>query len=82
MTVSNNDEAIAAAIEGFGITRVLSYMVAQHVSAGRLVEVLREHESAVLPVHVMQHEGRHAAQKVRAFLDMAIKELRGGAVLG
>jgi DNA-binding transcriptional LysR family regulator len=77
LTVATNDEAIIAALDGFGITRVLSYMVAQELSAGRLIEVLRDDETAVLPVHVMQHEGRHAARKVRAFLDMAIQELRG-----
>ncbi|ASU36917.1 LysR family transcriptional regulator [Herbaspirillum sp. meg3] len=77
MTVLSNDEAIIAALDGFGITRVLSYMVAPHLSDGRLVEVLREHETPTLPVHVVQHEGRHAARKVRAFLDLAVGELRG-----
>jgi hypothetical protein len=26
----------------------------------------------------MHHEGRHDARKVRAFLDIAVNELRGG----
>lgn len=78
LTVFSNDEAIIAALDGLGITRVLSYMVAPHLSDGRLVEVLGDHEAEMLPVHVMQHEGRHAARKVRAFLDIAISELRGG----
>jgi len=77
MTVMSNDEAIIAALDGFGITRVLSYMVAAPLSDGRLVEVLREHETPTLPVHVVHHEGRHAARKVRAFLDLAVAELRG-----
>jgi DNA-binding transcriptional LysR family regulator len=81
LTVMSNDEAIIAALNGFGITRVLSYMIAPHLSEGSLVEILGEHEDAVLPVHVMHHEGRHAARKVRAFLDMAVKELRGGAAV-
>jgi hypothetical protein len=42
---------------------------------------LREHETTTLPIHVMQHEGRHAARKVLAFLDMAIQEARGGIAL-
>jgi DNA-binding transcriptional LysR family regulator len=79
LSVMSNDEAIIAALDGFGITRVLSYMVAPYLSDGSLIEVLRDHETTILPVHVMQHEGRHAARKVRAFLDMAIKELRGGS---
>jgi DNA-binding transcriptional LysR family regulator len=76
LTVATNDEAISAALDGFGITRVLSYMVAQALAEGRLVEVLREFEATTLPIHVMHHEGRHAAAKVRAFLDMTVEALR------
>jgi DNA-binding transcriptional LysR family regulator len=81
LTVSSNDDAIVAALDGFGITRLLSYMVAKHLAAGTLTEVLREHETTVVPIHVMQHEGRHAPGKVRAFLDMATEALRGDPAL-
>lgn len=81
LTVSSNDDAIVAALDGFGITRLLSYMVAKHLAAGTLTEVLREHETTVVPIHVMQHEGRHAPAKVRAFLDMATEALRGDPAL-
>lgn len=77
LSVSTNDAAIDAALEGFGITRVASYMVADHLVSGRLVEVLREQEALPLPIHVMHHEGRHAARKVRAFVDLASQALRG-----
>src|ERR1700754_224278 len=76
LNVSTNDAAIDAALEGFGITRVASYMVADHLTSGRLVEVLREQEAFPLPIHVMHHEGRHAARKVRAFVDLASQSLR------
>ncbi|MET0858825.1 MAG: LysR family transcriptional regulator [Telluria sp.] len=78
LTMLSNDAAIIAAVDGFGITCVFSYMVAPHLSDGRLVEVLDQHQTDVLPVHVMHHEGRHDARKVRAFLDLAVQELRGG----
>lgn len=78
LTMMSNDAAIVAALDGFGITCVLSYMIAPHISDGRLVEVLGRYQADVLPVHVMHHEGRHDARKVRAFLDIAVKELRGG----
>ena len=81
LTMMSNDAAIVAAVDGFGITCVLSYMVAPHLSDRRLVEVLSEYGTGGLPVHVMHHEGRHAARKVRAFLDMAVAELRGGAAV-
>lgn len=78
LTMMSNDAAIVAALDGFGITCVLSYMIAPHISDGRLVEVLGRYQTDVLPVHVMHHEGRHDARKVRAFLDIAVNELRGG----
>jgi DNA-binding transcriptional LysR family regulator len=76
MITTSNDSAIAAAISGFGITRLLSYQVADHLRDGRLQTVLDEFEPAMLPVHVVHREGRHASRKARAFLDLAIERLR------
>jgi len=81
LTTTSNDAAIAAAVNGFGLTRVMSYQVAQHLREGRLQSVLTEFEPAALPVQVVHREGRHASQKVRAFLDMAIAALRGDVSL-
>lgn len=81
LTTTSNDSAIAAAVSGFGLARVLSYQVAQHLREGRLQCVLTEFEAAPLPVHVVHREGRRASQKVRAFVDMAIVALRGDASL-
>ncbi len=77
LMVSNNDAAIAAALSGFGVVRLLSYQIAAHVKARQLRIVLAEFEPAELPVHVVHHQGRRPSQKVRAFLDMAIDTLRG-----
>ena len=76
LTTTTNDSAIAAAAAGFGITRLLSYQVARHLRNGTLQIVLAEFEPPALPIHVVHREGRHAAQKVRAFLDLAIDTLR------
>lgn len=81
LTMTTNDSAIAAAESGFGIARVLSYQVAESVQAGRLRIVLGEYEQARVPVHVLHREGRNAARKVRAFLDMAIDTLRSDRAL-
>ncbi|MDE1182504.1 LysR substrate-binding domain-containing protein [Paraburkholderia sp.] len=81
MTTTTNDTAIAAALSGFGVTQVLSYQVAQHVADGRLKVVLEAFEPPRLPVHVVHREGRHAASKVRVFVDLAVERLRGSEVL-
>lgn len=77
LITTTNDSALAAALAGFGITRLLSYQVAEHLRSGKLNAVLTDFEPAALPVHVAHREGRQAPQRVRAFLDLAIERLRG-----
>lgn len=81
MTTTTNDSAVAAAVAGFGLARLMSYQVAEHVREGRLQFVLSEFETAPLPVHLVHREGRHASQKARAFLDLAIERLRASKAL-
>lgn len=76
LTTTTNDAARAAAMAGFGITRLLSYQVAQQLRDGTLKTLLPDFEPVPLPVHVLHHQGRHAPQRVRAFLDLAIERLR------
>ena len=72
---------MAAALDGFGLTRLLSYQVAEQVRDKQLKLVLTDYEPAALPVHVVHREGKHASQKARAFLDLAIERLRDDAAL-
>lgn len=81
MFTNGNESAIAAATSGFGLTRVLSYQVAEQLQDGRLQTVLSEFEPPTLPVHVLHREGRHASAKARAFLDLAIERLRSNPAL-
>jgi DNA-binding transcriptional LysR family regulator len=81
LTMSANDAARTAALAGFGLTRLLSYQVLEPLRDGTLVPVLQDFEPEPLPVHVVHHEGRHATQKVRAFLDLAIDALRANPAL-
>lgn len=81
MRTTTNDSAIAAAVAGLGITRLLSYQVAAHVRSGALQVLPEDFEAAALPVHVVHHEGRRATRKVRAFVDMAVDTLRADPAL-
>jgi len=81
LTTTSNDSAVAAAVSGFGLTRLLSYQVADQLRDGQLKTVLSEFEPAPLPVHLVHREGRHASHKARAFLDLAIKRLQAHPAL-
>jgi DNA-binding transcriptional LysR family regulator len=74
------DAAIAAALTGFGLTSVLHYKVDTHLREGRLKAVLGDFEPPALPVHVLHREGRHASQKARTFIDLAVERLRARLV--
>ena len=68
-------------MSGFGLTRLLSYQVAEQLRDGLLKTVLAEFEPAPLPVHLVHREGRHPSQKARAFLDLALERLRANPAL-
>ena len=81
LMVNSTEVALQAALSGAGVTRVLSYMAASEVKAGRLRLILEEFEPAPLPVHVIHREGKHAAARVRAFVDFAVAKLRENPLL-
>lgn len=75
--VSNTaDLAVAAACAGHGLTKVLSYQVADEVEEKRLRIVLGRYELPPVPVHVVRLEGREASSRVRAFVEFAAARLR------
>lgn len=70
------DPAIAAAIAGRGIARVLSYMIAPHLESGALECVLTRYEPPPVPVHVVHREAGETSARVRAAVDFLVMALR------
>jgi len=73
---NTNESAIAAAEQGWGLTRILSYQVGEPLADGRLLAVLDQYAEKPLPIHVVHAEGRRTAAKVRNFVDLAVERLR------
>lgn len=71
LIVNSVDASIAAAEQGLGIVRVLSYQVADAIAAGRLVTVLEEVEPPPVPIHLLYQPSRRTQPNVRAFIDAA-----------
>jgi DNA-binding transcriptional LysR family regulator len=76
LSVTTADAAIAATLAGVGLTRVLSYQVADALRDGTLVRVLQEHEPAGLPVNMVHAGQGRLPMKSRAFIDFAAPRLR------
>jgi DNA-binding transcriptional LysR family regulator len=81
LAVSDNDSASQAAIAGLGITRLLSYQVAEPLKNGQLKILLSEHEAPPVPVHIVHREGRYSSARIRSFVDLMTAHLRGQASL-
>jgi DNA-binding transcriptional LysR family regulator len=71
LTVNEIEAALVAVRAGHGITRVLSYQVAEEIAAGTLVRLLRDYEPPPLPVTLVAASSDPPA-RVRAFLQHAI----------
>jgi DNA-binding transcriptional LysR family regulator len=76
LIVNMAEAAIDAAIAGTGITRVLSYQVAQALRDGALTVALEKFEPAPWPVNLVHAGGRLLPLKLRAFLDFAAPRLK------
>jgi DNA-binding transcriptional LysR family regulator len=76
LIVNTVEAAVGSAVQGYGVTRVFSYQVADEVGDGRLAIVLPGVRSPILPVHLVTPEGRLSVPKVRTFVDFAAPRLK------
>ncbi|MBB3859504.1 DNA-binding transcriptional LysR family regulator [Novosphingobium hassiacum] len=78
---STYEGVVAAAKQGWGLARPLSYQIGPALLAGDLQTVLADHEPNPLPVHIIHPEGRRASAKVRAFVDFTADRLRANPLI-
>ena len=75
LAVTTAEAAIDAAMAGIGVTRLVSYQVAEAVARGTLRIILAQYEREPMPVSIL-HTGQMLPLKVRAFRDFAAPRLR------
>jgi DNA-binding transcriptional LysR family regulator len=76
LVVNNVRAVVASAVDGYGVTRLLSYHVAAQIKQGLLRVLLADAEPPPIPVHIVSPYGRLSVPKVRAFVDFALPRLR------
>lgn len=73
---SNQIQAVSHACQqGLGIARLLHYQVADELASGRLIRLLRAHESADVPIQLVYPHARLQAPRVRLFIDWVLPRL-------
>lgn len=75
LVCNHNGAALKAAIEGIGVTRLMSYQAQDEIETGRLQCVLSDYELEPLPVNLVHLEGRRANAKVQHFMNLAVRSL-------
>jgi DNA-binding transcriptional LysR family regulator len=76
LTVNSANAAIDAAIASLGVTRVLSYQIAEAQRSGALQVVLQEYEPSASPVQLVYARQGRLPVKLRAFIDAVAPALR------
>jgi len=79
MRTNNGDTCRAAALAHQGIVLQPSFLVADDLASGRLVEVLPRYRSLELGIHAVYPSRKFVAPKVRALIDYLANALRGGS---
>lgn len=75
MRANTLDAVVAAALEGGGLVYAPAWQVLEHITAGRLRLVLREHELPPIPINAIVSHTKLLSAKVRLLLDFFVKEL-------
>lgn len=76
LVVTTAEAAIEGAVAGLGLTRLLSYQVAEAKRAGALETVLEDYELPAWPVSLVYPGQQLLPRKTRAFLDFAAPRLK------
>jgi DNA-binding transcriptional LysR family regulator len=81
LCVNTSEAAVLAAIEGAGLTRVMSYKMDAAKRAGQLAIVLEKFEPVPLPVHIIYAPRKPVPLKLRAFLNWTTPRLKARLAL-
>jgi DNA-binding transcriptional LysR family regulator len=76
LAVNSTEAAVAAAVAGLGIARVLSYQIVDELRSGALVPLLEAFAPEPIPVQLVHPGQGQLPVKVRSFLDWVAPRLR------
>ncbi len=69
VTVNSAEGYIACCLAGLGLIQVPAYDVKEYLASGELVEVMREHRAAPMPITLVYPHRRHLSRRLQVFTD-------------
>lgn len=70
LNLDSSEAMRAAALAGFGLVNLPTYILGEDLHQGRLVEVLRDWRAAPDAIRLVYPSRRHLSPRVRAFIDL------------
>jgi DNA-binding transcriptional LysR family regulator len=75
LTVGNGEAQLAAVIAGSGIAQLATWLAGEQLRSGKLVEVLPEHRTDGLPLHLVWPQGKRLLPKVDGLIGYLAQHL-------
>ena len=69
IALNDSNAYVQAGLAGLGVIMMTDYLLIEHITAGRMVQVLRDWSIDPLPVHIVYPQNRHLSAKVRVFVE-------------
>jgi DNA-binding transcriptional LysR family regulator len=76
--IDSSEALRAAALGGFGLVNLPTYIVGPDIRAGALVEVLADYRCHPEPIRLVYPSKRHLSPRVRAFIDLVAERWGAG----
>ncbi|AHG64588.1 LysR family transcriptional regulator [Advenella mimigardefordensis] len=78
LTIDSSEAMRDAALAGFGLVHIPTYITGNDLRAGTLVEVLKPFRPPPEPIRVVYPSKRHLSPRIRAFIDLLIERWQAG----
>ncbi|WP_028112516.1 LysR family transcriptional regulator [Ferrimonas kyonanensis] len=76
----NGDVLLEAALAGLGLVQMPAWMVAEHLTAGRLIRVMADYSAQSIPFNAIYPQNRYVPLKVRCFVDFLKQKITDNAI--
>lgn len=73
LNIDSSEAMREAAIAGFGLLHLPTYITGNDLRAGTLIEVLRDFRAPPDPIRVLYPSKRHLSPRIRAFIDLLVE---------